>query len=134
MDIGAFEFAGAYTGTYTSEEDRDWVEKIIVLAKELDEEAFDAESMTNLNDVVVKTETALANRPEQLTAMKYRLEYALMNMKKAGEGDSVTNNILTEADSVRERRHHLGRLGSERHRECISLRRAETYGKQELEN
>ena len=99
VDIGAFEFAGAYTGTYTSEEDRDWVEKIIVLAKELDEEAFDAESMTNLNDVVVKTETALANRPEQLTAMKYRLEYALMNMKKAGEGDSVTNNILTEADS-----------------------------------
>lgn len=101
VDIGAFEFAGAYTGTYTSEEDRDWLEKIIVLAKELDEEEFDAESITGLKDVVDKTEAALANRPEQLTAMKYRLEYALMNMKKAGEGDSgsVANNILSEADS-----------------------------------
>lgn len=100
-DIGAFEFQGASTGDYTSGEDRAWVQTIIDLAKGLDPEEFEAASMTNLNDVVTKTEAALTANPVQLTAMKYRLEYALMNMKKAGEGGSgsAANNILSAADS-----------------------------------
>lgn len=101
-DIGAFEFQGAYAGSYEApEEDKAWLQEMVTLAKGVDKTKFEAFSVQELEQTVANAETALQSKPIQVSAMVPRLEYVLMNMVRAGEGGAGTekDNLLTAEQS-----------------------------------
>ncbi len=102
-DIGAFEHHGAYTGSATaSEEDKDWLQKMITQAEGLDKTKFETSSVEKLEAAVADAKTALQSKPALVKTMVYRMENILMNMDRKGEGGVGTpaDSVLTEAQST----------------------------------